>query len=194
MIEGNDTNTYQISVDAKKYKISRIIIDLYIRNGDYKIKWMHNNEHIGTTSFNNKKPNKIVLVSGNYSVDDIKPIDAYNIYGSNYNYIRGMNPDILIHAGSNIYTDNILYNDAIIINRLRNSMKFSETVRSTSSNIMLGNNHDKDNSRGYYDSVQYSLHIMNDENKSYWIKIHGNLVIIGIENIIDCNIHDIMSE
>jgi len=182
VINGGE-HPHSINILSKKYEISTFKIDLFMLSSSYEIRWHRNGNYIGSNTFNNNNPTKIVIVSNNYSSNSSKI--------SNYNYINGMNPDILIHAGGNVYADNITNNKSLILNRYRTSLNASESIRGITSNLMIGNNHDKNNNRGYYNGIQNSLHFQLIDNNQ-WIKFYDNIAILGIEYITDYKLNNIL--
>ena len=183
VINGGE-HPHTINIISKKYEVSSTKINLFMLNGNYEVRWYINNTYIGSNKFNNKPPSKIVIVSNNYNSSSNKV--------SNYNYIPAMNPDILIHAGGNVYTDNITNNKSIILNRYRSSFSLSESIRSSTCNLMMGNNHDKNNNRGFYIGVQNALHLEFIDNNQ-WIKVYNNIAILGIEYVSDYKFNDIIN-
>jgi hypothetical protein len=196
MTKINVTFTYILKIDnmlypfneeftSVKYDICRFVLELPNKNSSYELKWLMNHNVIGSTIFNNKPLSRIIITSGNYSVDDINILDKYNnMSRNNYNHIYSMHPDVLVHAGGNVYADNIIStisNESIVDNRYRKSLEMSSAIRNVNSNLMLGNRHDKEKYMHWYNKIQNSLNLATADDNNQWIKIYDKVVIIGID-------------
>ncbi len=171
-----------IIIASTKYKICRYVINLKFKNSDYNLKWLIDDTHVGDTSFNNKYPNRIVVVSGNYSISDTTNYLYGFINDSNYNYIEQMKPDLLIHACKYIQNEN---NESVGTYKFRKLLDMSSGIRNRTSNMMIGNNINDNNIQNY-------LHIVKPPNNNHWIKVYDTLAVISIDNLRYGSIGDVI--